>query len=103
MKIRGTKALRPALAASLLAALTASAAAQPHPAAARMTCAQAAGLVASAGAAVLSTGPRTYERFVAHAGLCLIGEIGLPAWVATADAPQCPVGVLCRERPPRLN
>ncbi len=92
-----------ALAAALQAALVASAAAQGHPATARMTCAEAAGLVAAAGAAVLATGPRTYERFVAHAGICLLGEIAVPAWVPTRDTPQCPVGAVCRDRPPRLN
>ncbi len=103
MTARRRTALRSAFAAAVLAAQVVSAAAQPRPETARMTCAQAAGLVAAAGAAVLSTGPRTYDRFVAHAGLCLIGEIGVPVWVPTADTPQCPVGVVCRDRPPRLN
>ncbi|HEX2555772.1 MAG TPA: hypothetical protein VHL98_18890 [Microvirga sp.] len=68
-----------------------------------MTCAQASGLVAAAGAAVLATGPSTYDRYVSHSGQCLLGEVALPAWVPTADRPQCPVGLVCRERPPRNN
>jgi hypothetical protein len=62
-----------------------------------MTCAQAIGLVASQGAVVLTTGPHTYDRFVANGGFCLPGEAPLRAFVPTSDASKCPVGYLCRE------
>ncbi len=96
--------MKAALSMILLAALSVPAAAQqPRPSVDRMTCAQAAGLVAASGAIVLSTGPYTYNRFVAHVGHCLRGEMIEPTWVTTRDAPQCYIGFICRERPPRLR
>jgi hypothetical protein len=74
-----------------------SALAQPRPSSVAMTCAQAAGLVASRGAIVLGTGGHTYDRFVHHRGFCLITETTKPAWVPTRDTPQCFVGYTCVE------
>jgi hypothetical protein len=74
-----------------------SALAQPRPSSVAMTCAQAAGLVASRGAIVLGTGGYTYARFVHHRGFCLITETTKPAWVPTRDTPQCFVGYTCVE------
>jgi hypothetical protein len=74
-----------------------SALAQPRPSSVAMTCAQAAGLVASRGAIVLGTGGYTYDRFVHHRGFCLITETTKPAWVPTRDTPQCFVGYTCVE------
>ena len=70
--------------------------AQPRPSSVAMTCAQAAGLVASRGAIVLGTGGYTYDRFVHHRGFCLITETIRAAWVPTRDTPQCFVGYVCR-------
>jgi hypothetical protein len=74
-----------------------SALAQPRPSSVAMTCAQAAGLVASRGAIVLGTGGYTYDRFVHHRGFCLITETTKPAWVPTRDTPQCFLGYTCVE------
>jgi hypothetical protein len=88
----------------LLAALaTPVTAQQPRPSTTRMTCAQASGLVASSGAIVLATGPLTYDRFVAHAGHCPLGQFAQPIWVPTLDTPQCPIGSVCRDRSQRLR
>ena len=76
---------------------------QPRPSTTRMTCAQAAGLVATSGAIVLATGPLTYDRFVAHTGHCQLGQIAQPIWVPTLDTPQCPIGSVCRDRSQRLR
>lgn len=84
-----------ACAASCLVAT--SALAQPRPSTVAMTCAQAAGLVASRGAIVLGTGGYTYDRFVQHRGFCLITETTEAAFVPTRDNPQCFVGYRCVE------
>ena len=81
---------------ALLATVT-SAVAQPRPSTLAMSCGQAESLVASAGGIVLGTGGFTYDRFVAHRGFCLRTESDEPAWVPTADTPQCFVGYRCRD------
>jgi hypothetical protein len=62
-----------------------------------MTCAEAAATVASYGAAVLTTGEFTYDRFVAHIGFCLPNEAVKPAFAPTLDAESCNVGYVCEE------
>lgn len=62
-----------------------------------MSCDEAAGLVRSEGAIVLSTGANTYDRFVANASRCFPGEVAVKAYVPTRDASKCAVGSLCRE------
>jgi hypothetical protein len=84
---------------ALVSAAT-SAAAQSRPSSVRMTCRQAAGLVASRGAIVLGTGGYTYDRYVAHSGFCLRTEMTEAAWVPTLDRPQCFVGYTCKEAEP---
>ncbi len=61
-----------------------------------MSCAEAVGLVASAGSIVLSTGQHTYDRFVSDGRFCSFGEHLWPANAPTADARRCPVGYTCR-------
>jgi hypothetical protein len=63
-----------------------------------MTCAEAAALVASRGAIVLTTGQFTYERYVAHRGFCSIGEVTRPAYAPTLDTPTCSIGYRCEFR-----
>ena len=87
------------LGAALSLAAT-SVGAQPRPSSVAMSCQQAAGLVASRGAVVLGTGGYTYDRFVRDRRFCLIQEAIEPAWVPTADTPQCFVGYRCKEREP---
>lgn len=60
-----------------------------------MTCNQARGIVASQGAVVLHTSPTTYDRYVRDSSFCGIASVARPAWVRTADVPQCPIGGVC--------
>jgi hypothetical protein len=63
-----------------------------------MQCKAAAALVASHGAIVLSTGPSTYDRYVQDDGFCQRDEITMPAFVHSADNPQCFIGYYCITR-----
>jgi hypothetical protein len=85
------------LAAAFLTVAT-SAVAQPRPSTTGMSCAQAAGLVASRGAIVLGTGGHTYDRFVTDERFCLRSETTAPVWVRAGDTHQCFVGYRCKER-----
>ncbi len=75
--------------------------AQSHPLTLRMSCHGVRELVSAHGAIVLNTGPTTYDRYIAGGGQCQQGEVPDPAWVPTADTPQCPIGYRCvtRTRP----
>lgn len=72
--------------------------AQQRPNTATMQCKAAAALVASHGAIVLSTGPSTYDRYVQDDGFCQRDEITMPAFVHSADNPQCFIGYYCITR-----
>lgn len=61
-----------------------------------LTCGQAQQVILSRGAAVLSTGTYTYDRFVRHRGFCELNEGLELAFVPTRDTPQCPIGYRCR-------
>jgi hypothetical protein len=85
--------------AGLLALLTSGEAwSQTRPLTTTMACAQAARLVATQKATVLSTGPYIYDRYVSGGGSCSIGEFPDPAWVPAVDNPQCFIGYRCRGR-----
>ena len=58
-----------------------------------MTCTQVRGIVTSQGAAVLRTGPMTYDRYVRDVSFCARQETAWPTWVRTADVPQCPMRI----------
>jgi hypothetical protein len=83
--------------------LATAAFAQSRPSTLRMSCAQAQGLVASRGSIVLSTGPYTFNRFVAGGGFCFLGEVAEAEWVRTADSPQCFIGYKCTPRARPFN
>lgn len=84
---------------SLSFVLVASAAvAQGHPNSLNMSCADARGLVRQSGAVVIATGSHLYDRFVTGPGYCSLVQTTEPAWIPTADNPQCLVGKLCVER-----
>jgi hypothetical protein len=83
------------LASVALVALGSEALAQSRPLTSRMSCGQARGIVAAQGAVVLNTSPLAYDRYVGSAGSCGLGERTEPAWVPTADNPQCPIGYRC--------
>jgi hypothetical protein len=89
--------LKSAFLALALAHAATAAVAQVGPSTLQMRCSQAAALVSSQGAVVLSTGPTTYDRYVNGGGFCERSETAEPAFVRTADAPQCLVGYICRE------
>jgi hypothetical protein len=88
------------LSVALVVAAMTSAVAQSRPSSVAMSCRQAAGLVASRGALVLGTGGYTYDRFVTDQRFCLRSEFTEPAWVPSADTPQCFVGYRCKENDP---
>jgi hypothetical protein len=69
--------------------------AQARPNTTTMSCKAAAGVVDAQGAVVLSTGPTTYDRYVASKSFCQFDEILRPAFVPTADNPQCFIGYYC--------
>jgi len=92
--------MRRSLVAGLAALLAATSVAQARPSTLDMSCAEAAATVASYGAAVLSTGPYTYDRFVVHNGFCLPTEDAKPASAPTLDTPYCNLGYTCDERRP---
>lgn len=84
------------LAASFLAAAASSAAnAQARPFSPGLRCGDVANLVSLNGARVISTGGGTYDRYVAAQRYCQRGESTKPAWILTADNPQCFVGYTC--------
>ncbi|PVB60263.1 hypothetical protein DCO57_18090 [Labrenzia sp. 011] len=61
-----------------------------------MTCTQAQALVKQRGAVVMSTGPTTYETFVADARYCVPRANSVRARFApTKDDAKCPVGYRC--------
>jgi hypothetical protein len=77
--------------------------AQTRPNTARMSCAQAQGLVGAQGAVVLYSGPYTYDRFVRDSTFCPRPDRTEPAWISTADTAQCLVGYRCVWRPLRMR
>ena len=81
-----------------LCVVATAAVAQARPSTPSLPCARAAGLVQTQGAIVLGTGGYTYDRFVSGGSFCLVGERPEPAWVPSADNPQCFVGYRCRQR-----
>ena len=81
-----------------LTGLSVAASAQGRLNSAAMACSQARAIVNSSGAAVLGTGPRTFDRYVRSQGFCAREEMATPAWVRTADVGQCFVGYTCESR-----
>lgn len=73
--------------------------AQQRPSTPNLTCAQAQQIIFSRGAAVLSTGTYTYDRYVRDRSFCEFNEVLEPAFVPTRDARQCPIGYRCRSGP----
>jgi hypothetical protein len=74
--------------------------AQSRPLTTEMTCRQTKSLVTGSGGIVLSTGQQTYDRYVRSQAFCLPAEFAQPAWVPTADTPQCFVGYTCVDEMP---
>lgn len=73
--------------------------AEARPDARTMTCAQAAGLVQSRGAALLQTGKRRYDLYLAGPGACSpVTQRAVRQYAPTLDNPKCHIGYLCEER-----
>ena len=89
------KSLRHILSAGMMLFAVGTSGAEARPNTTKMSCKAAAALVASYGAIVLSTGPTTYDRYVSDGGYCNPDEITKPAFVPTADNPQCFIGYYC--------
>lgn len=88
-------------AVALWAALAAtSVSAQQRPSTPMLSCAQARGIVAQQGAAVLGTGGYTFDRFVSSRRFCEVTEVTRTTFVPTRDNPQCFVGYRCIEPSP---
>ena len=84
------------IAAGMLAAMAVSAIAAPRTDVSQLSCAQAQSVIVQRGAAVVTTGPRTYKRFVSDARFCDAGEHYLhPAFTPTADKRSCYIGYTC--------
>lgn len=77
--------------------------AEAHPNSLAMSCASTRGLVQQTGAVVIATGPNLYDRFVTDAGYCTMTQKAEPAWLATADDPQCLIGRRCVDRRVKLR
>ncbi|MDH7795477.1 MULTISPECIES: hypothetical protein [unclassified Beijerinckia] len=91
------------LTAAIVLATSTTLMAQGRPDSLMMTCAQAAGLVRSSGAAVVGTGPRLYDRYVSTKAYCTPMQYIDPAWVATRDVQACNIGYLCKEQTLEFN
>lgn len=62
----------------------------------QLTCSQAQSLVKDRGSVVMTTGPTTFDKFVANAGFCESRSNSLRArYAPTKDNPKCAVGFRC--------
>ncbi len=86
------------LAATAIGGMMSDALAQSRPSTLGMSCGQAQSFVRSRGAVVMTTGPHTYDRFVASRQFCTPDEDLEPTWAQTRDAAQCMVGYRCEPR-----
>ncbi|SDR38992.1 hypothetical protein [Pseudovibrio sp. Tun.PSC04-5.I4] len=75
--------------------------AQARPDTRTMTCQQTQTLVQKSGGIVLSTGVRTYDRFVSSLRFCQPPERLKSRWVPTKDQKKCFIGYSCE--PPYDN
>lgn len=80
---------------ALLTTVGASVAA-PRTDVSQLPCAQAQSLIVQQGGVVVTTGPRTYKRFVSDNRFCDAGEHYLhPAFTPTSDKRACYIGYTC--------
>ncbi|MES0872172.1 MULTISPECIES: hypothetical protein [unclassified Pseudovibrio] len=76
-------------------ALIVSTSAFARPDTRQMSCLEARSVVQRAGGIVLSTGARTYDRFVAGLQFCQPYERLMSRWVPTKDQKRCFIGYSC--------
>ena len=60
-----------------------------------LTGAQVKHIVEEQGSVILDTGPDLYDRYVANASYCAMGELAQRAYVPTADSSSNFVGYTC--------
>lgn len=82
-----------AMTAAVLAAMAVPALAQGRPDARAMTCDQILGLIDQRGAAVLTTGQYTYDRYVADRRFCMMEETTRKVSITTRDTDRCRVNL----------
>jgi len=82
---------------ALLLACAASGAAAARPYAPGMACRAVQELIGARGAAVISTSPSTYDRFVSGGRYCEPTEDTEAAWIPTSDKRDCFIGYTCKE------
>ena len=83
-------------ATAVLIAAASSVSAAPRTDISQLQCGQAQSLITQQGAAVVTTGPRTYKRFVSDIRFCDPGNHHLhPAFTPTADERSCNIGYTC--------
>ena len=83
------------LAAMMVACAAVPAAAGERPATLAMTCRSINELVSASGQLVMSTGPHTYQRYVASAAFCDHAQAVAVSFAAALDTPHCPVRFIC--------
>lgn len=80
---------------------------EARPATPGMSCSQAARLVASQRAIVLTTGRgaggELYDRYVSNGGFCPAGLYGRAAFVPTRDNASCNIGYYCTSARPDFS
>jgi hypothetical protein len=81
-----------ALAGAALMAATAAASARPD--ARAMSCGEVRSLIRNQGAAVITTGRNTYDRYVRNGGMCDYPSVAAQTTIPTRDG-SCPV-LQCR-------
>lgn len=69
--------------------------AQAPNAAQSMPCRAIAAIVASKGAAVLRTGPSTFDGSLSGPGSRPLNQFAEPAWIRSANREQCVIGYRC--------
>lgn len=62
-----------------------------------LTGSQVQQIVQDQGSVILDTGANTFDRYVANASFCLVGENAQAAYVPTADSSANFVGYTCEE------
>ncbi|WP_407520644.1 hypothetical protein [Methylobacterium oryzisoli] len=63
-----------------------------------LPCGQTLAAVNQRGAALVGTGPYTYERLVRDVGFCTIEQTTEPYFGPSADVGQCFLGYRCKDR-----
>ncbi|MEM8665412.1 MAG: hypothetical protein AAGF49_14975 [Pseudomonadota bacterium] len=85
-------------AAMIVVAMTATAA-QARPDTRQMSCNQVQSLIDRQGSVVMTTGPRTFKKFVRRDNQCMPGQVLRVYLVPTNDFEECGVWGVCQADP----